>query len=275
MDDQEKKGKIFWHRPFFEGIQLDLYQYRNHLSYEDEHELSKEALIVDVVVVKNTHGVKIDKDIGKIFKTYNLVEFKSEKDSFSVRDYNKVLGYVQLYSSFEDVPLSDITLTISLTMYPEALENYLENIMNQKIEDKGNGIYHIQGEKFPVQILESKKLSDENLFLKHLRSNLTAEDAAKIAQAYAKLKIVEPKNAYLDGVIKANPGAFKEAIFMSADAWDIIMTAAEEVGWLDEWSSKRIKARNIEIAKKLKMKKVPLDVISETTTLTLQEVEAL
>jgi len=262
-----KKDKVFWHGSFFEGLQLDLHQYRESLSYDKEHELAKEFLIVDVVVIKKTKDVKIDKDIGQILKGHNLVEFKSEKDSFSVRDYNKVLGYAQLYSSFENVPISDITLTIALTMYPKALENYLKTEMNQMIQAKGNGIYYIQGEKFPVQILENKNLSKENLFLRNLRSNLTAEDAAATAQAYANLKVVEPKNAYLDGIIKANPSAFKEAMFMSAEAREIIMTTAEEIGWLKE--------RDIETARKMKLENIPLDVILKISPLTRQEVEAL
>jgi hypothetical protein len=268
-------GKLFWHGPFFEGLQLDLHQYREILSYEKEHELAKEFLIVDVVVIKKSEGAKIAKDIGRIFRGHNLVEFKSENDSCSVRDYNKVIGYAQLYSSFEDVPLSNITVTISLTMYPTALERYLKTEMNQTIEAKGDGIYYITGEKFPVQILENKKLSKENLFLRNLRSNLTAEDAAATTQAYAKLKIVEPKNAYLDGIIKANPSAFKEAMLMSAEAKEIIMTTAEEIGWLQEYMLKTIKARDLETARKLKMKNIPLDVILDAVMLTRQEVETL
>ena len=134
MDGQEK-GKIYWHGPFFEGLQLDLHQYKDWLEYEKEHELSKESLIVDVLVIKKTKDAKIDRDIGRIFKGHNLVEFKSEKDSFSVRDYNKILAYALFYSSFWDIPLSDITFTISLTIYPMALEKYLKNEMKQEVED--------------------------------------------------------------------------------------------------------------------------------------------
>ena len=270
MDVQEK-GKVFWHGPFYEGLQLDLHQYRESLSYEKEHELSKEALIVDVMVVKKTKNVDIGKDIGRIFKDHNLIEFKSEQDSFSVRDYNKILGYAQLYSSFEDVPLSDISVTISLTMYPRALENYLKNVMHQEIQDMSNGIYYIHGEKFPVQILENKKLSKSNLFLRNLRSNLTADDAAETAKAYAKLKDTEPKNAYFHGLVKANPKAFKEAMLMDAAAIDIVVEGLEEIGWLADRDLQ--KAR--EIARGLKADNVPLHVIVKNTGLTLQEVEAL
>ena len=109
--------------------------------------------------------------------------------------------------------------------------------------------------------------------------NFTLSLIAASAKEYAKLKVVEPKNAYLNGIIQANPGAFKEAMLMSAEAREIIMTTAEEIGWLDERDKRRdaktAKAKEIEIAKNLKMKNIPINVISETTTLTLQEVEEL
>jgi len=64
-----------------------------------------------------------------------------------------------------------------------------------------------------VQILENKLLSpDENLFLRGLRSNLTADEVTKMAEAYKKLKSYEAKNVYLDRLIQANREAFKEML---------------------------------------------------------------
>jgi hypothetical protein len=263
----QKKGKIYWHGPFFEGLQLDLHEYRDYLTYEKEHELSKEALKIDVVVVKKKQGARIDKDIARIFRGHNLIEFKSEKDSFSIRDYNKVMGYAQLYSSFLDIPLSDITVTVALTMYPEALERYLANEWQQKVESTGKGIYHVTGEKFPVQILESKKLSDENIFLRNLRSNLTATDAAITAQAYGELKIIEKKNVYLDGLIKANPIAFEEAIFVSEEVREIIMSAAEKTGWLDNRITQTRAQEREEIARRMLLRGGSVEELAEVTEL--------
>ena len=268
---EQDKGKVYWHTPFFEGLQLELHQYRDHLIFEDEHQLSKEALIVDVLVIKKEKGIKIDKDIGRIFRGHNLVEFKSETDSLSIRDYNKVMGYAYIYSSFSVIPLSDITVTFALTVYPEALEKYLENEFQQKIEDMGNGVYYINDGYFPIQILESKRLSKENLFLRNLRSNLTAEDAVNVVKAYGKLKDVEKKNAYIDGLIKANLGTFREAMKVSESVKELFLEAAEENGWFESREAKKAK----EIARGFKLDGVPISVIVKNTGLTLQEVEAL
>ena len=268
---KQNKGKIFWHAPFFEGLQLELYQYKDYLTFEDEHQLSKEALIVDVLVIKKEKGIKIDKDIGRIFRGHNLVEFKSETDSLSIRDFNKVIGYAYIYSSFTDVPLSDITVTFALTIYPEALEKYLENEFQQKIEDMGNGIYYINNGHFPIQILESKKLSKENLFLRSLRSNLTVEDAVSVVQEYGKLKDAEKKNAYLDGLIKANFDTFREAMKMGEAAKELFLEAAEEYGWREKFENERAK----EIAKKLLSLGDPTEKVAEATNLPIEVVRGL
>jgi hypothetical protein len=45
--------------------------------------------------------VVIGNDIGTFFKTWNIVEYKSLGDSFSVADFHKVLAYAYLYIFFE------------------------------------------------------------------------------------------------------------------------------------------------------------------------------
>ena len=61
------------------------------LTIISEHQLSKEALVNDMLVIKKNRDVAIEKDIGRIFRKCNIVEFKSEHDSLSIRDFHKVL----------------------------------------------------------------------------------------------------------------------------------------------------------------------------------------
>ena len=53
---REKQGKIYWHRSFYNALQLELYPYRHQLTFEDEHQLSKEPLRMDVLVIKKASG---------------------------------------------------------------------------------------------------------------------------------------------------------------------------------------------------------------------------
>ena len=74
----EKRDKIFWHEAFYAAMQLELHEYLHCLTFEEEHPLSKEALLMDMLIVKKEKDVKIEKNIGRIFRRFNVVEFKSE-----------------------------------------------------------------------------------------------------------------------------------------------------------------------------------------------------
>ena len=247
------KDKIYWHDAHHEALQLEFYEYEDALEFKKEHQLSKEALRMDTLVIKKVKDVKIDKNIGKIFRNHNVVEYKSEQDNMDFWDFQKVLGYAHIYSSFERVQMSDITISISLTIYPRELIKSLENEHGFMIEDIGNGIYYIHGGVLPIQILESKKLSEsENLFLRNLRSNLDKYDMYKTMKTYKELKPFDDKNVFLDRVVKANPSAFKEAMNMFTEGVrDIFMEGAEQHGWLDSRDNVKILEERKRLAQKL------------------------
>ena len=122
---EEERGKIYWHEAFPQALQFELYQYRIYLDFHSERQLSKEALIMDALIIKKNEDVYIEKNIGRIFRKHNIFEYKSEKDSFSIWDYNKVFAYAYLYSTIEKVPVSDITISIALTMFPREMQKIL------------------------------------------------------------------------------------------------------------------------------------------------------
>jgi hypothetical protein len=197
---------------------------------------------MDVLVIKKDKHVHIEKNIGKIFRGNNLFEFKSESDSFSLWDYNKIFGYAYLYSSFEKIPLSEVTLSIALTVFPMKLVSFLENERGLKVRNSGNGIYYVDGEIFPIQILESKQLSPaDNIFLRNLRSNLSAEDVSNTVKAARERNLLDGKSVYMDRLMRANHDAFMEAMKMTEESIKIILEGAERYGWLDE-RDERIRA---------------------------------
>ena len=113
-----KQDKVYWHDGFYAALQLELHDYKDSLIFEDEHQLSKEALIMDVLIIKKTADVKIDKNIGQIFKSHNIFEYKSEHDNLSIWDYNKVTGYAMIYSAFKKISITDITIALLLRQSP-------------------------------------------------------------------------------------------------------------------------------------------------------------
>ena len=268
----EERGKIYWHGAFYEALQLELHQYKEWLTFDDEYRLSEEALRMDVLVVKKNKEVQIEKNIGRIFKRHNIFEYKSETDNFSLWDYNKVLGYAFMYSSFEKVPMSDITISIALTIFPRELIRILENERGFSVQKLDNGIHYIDGDVVPIQILESKNLpAEENLFLRNLRSNLSGEDMLKTLQLYKERKPLSEKDVFLDRLLKANPGAFEEAMDMSEAVKEIFLEGAEKNGWLVERDIENLKA----IAKRMLLRGYSAEEVAETTELAISVVKNL
>ena len=82
----------FWHPAFQGPMELEMRDYRDKLEYDDEHVLTKESEIVDLLVIKKDKDVVIDNDIGEIFRTHNLVEFKSPDDGLTIDDLCKTMA---------------------------------------------------------------------------------------------------------------------------------------------------------------------------------------
>jgi hypothetical protein len=80
-----------------------LEEYRDGLSFEAERPLGAEPLIIDVVIVKKAPGVRIEKNIGRIFRERNIIEYKSPYDTLTAWDVHKGLAYSHLYMSQERV----------------------------------------------------------------------------------------------------------------------------------------------------------------------------
>ena len=247
--DNGKQDKIYWHDRFYAALQLELHDYKDALTFEDKHQLSKEALEMDVLVIKKMAHTSIDKNIGRIFKEHNIFEFKSETVSLSVWDYKKVMGYAMLYSAFEKVPTEDITISFAVTQKPLKLFGQLVDNKGFMITEPNPGIYYVEGDIFPIQIIENKKLTaEENVFLKNLRSNLTQKDLEEVFDAFKKYGELEKVNTYLNRVLDANLSILEEVLAMSSAAVrDVICKHLEKDGTLDRirGEGQEEKARNI------------------------------
>ena len=265
----DKQNKIYWHEAFQEGLQLELHEYKDSLTFDNDHRLSEEALRMDAVVIKKDKNIQVDKNIGRIFKSRNIFEYKSETITFTRWDYNKVLGYAFLYSSFTETPITDITISIALTIFPQKLVQYLEKERGFKIQDLGNGIYYIKGDIIPIQILESKNLSPkENLFLRNLRSDLSAEDLAETLELYKEQRPLDKKSVYLDRLIRANISSFREVMKMTDETIAIIMETLEENGLLAKREVEKVK----KIAKKMFLLGDSIEKVTEATELPIDTV---
>ena len=169
--------------------------------------------------------------------------------------------------------MSEITLTVSLTMYPRELVKHLVNERDLKVQDLGRGIYYVEGEIVPVQILESKRLSPvDNLFLRNLRSNLDQEDLLNTLKSYKAQKPINEKNAYLDRLVSANSNALKEAMRMSEATWNSFLEDAEKSGLLENRLEQERKKASIKAAKKMLQDGELVEKVAKWTDLSIEEV---
>ena len=155
----EEVTSIKWHPGFCSAMELEFLQYKDLLDFNREFPLSKEPLRIDLLMIKKIKDVVLDIDIGRLFKTYNIIEYKSPKDGLTIDDYIKTVGYAYLYkglgATVDAVPLSELTATIVRDTEPTELF--------KKIQSEGGSIE----EKFPGRLEKARLLTRalENLLI--------------------------------------------------------------------------------------------------------------
>jgi hypothetical protein len=159
---------------------MELEQYQDQLEFQPEYPLTSEPLEIDVVILKKAPKAVIDKNIARIFKRINLLEYKSPEDYFSVKDFYKVSGYAFLYAALNHTPIEEMTVSIIETRHPRELLKYLRE-HHCSVTETSSGVYVVSGYPMAIQVIERRKLSlKENLWLKGLSKRLKAADAATI-----------------------------------------------------------------------------------------------
>ena len=125
-----------WHDGFHALLQIELRGEAAQLEFYSEHELYKKALRVDTLVIKNSDDTPVQKKIGKIFRKYNLIEYKSPGDYLNINDFYKVYGYACLYQSntekTHEIAMKDVTITFVCSHYPRKMLKILKE--ERKIE---------------------------------------------------------------------------------------------------------------------------------------------
>ena len=81
-----EKEIIQWHPAFYAGIQIELKEDKENLIFENEHQLSTKPMEVDVLIIKKEKDIPIRKNIGRIFRKYNIIEYKSSTDYLNIDD---------------------------------------------------------------------------------------------------------------------------------------------------------------------------------------------
>ena len=205
-----------WHPAFYADIQIELEAEAGLLIFENEHHLGTKSKEIDVVILKKEHVVPVRKNIGSIFRKYNIVEYKSPTDYLSIDDFYKVYGYACFYkadTSREDsIKIQDITITFVCHRYPRSLIRHLKEERGYQITRVEDGIYYIIGDKIPIQMILTKELSEKhNLWLKSLTDDLEGADTVRrLIEQYGEHKENKLYKSVMNLIVRANQDKFKE-----------------------------------------------------------------
>ena len=201
--------KIQWHPAFDAALQIELGEEAKYLTFEPEHLLSKKPMQIDVLV-KNEKKVKIRKNIGRIFRQHNIIEYKSPEDHLNIDDFYKVYGYTCIYKTevekVNQIPAEELTITFVCYHYPRQMLRNLQNERNMNVKNIENGIYYLYGDGIPIQLIIVPELSIENNYwLNKLRNNLKSGGEIKLfMEQYEKNRDSKLFQALADTVMRAN-----------------------------------------------------------------------
>ena len=120
---------------------------------------------MDLLIIRKDKGVAITNQIGDIFRTHNIWEYKSPDDDITIDDYFKTVGYAYLYKELgktvNEIPGDELTVSMARDVHPDKLFSVITQ-SGGKIEQKYPGIYHISGVvNIPTQVIVTSELDKE------------------------------------------------------------------------------------------------------------------
>ena len=213
--EKETVQKIQWHPAFVAATKIEFEDERDKLKFESEYQLSKKPMQIDLLILKKVENVSIYKNIGKIFRGNNVLEYKSPTDYMGVDDFYKVYGYACFYKADSEeansIAIDDITISLVSKKYPRKVIEHLTKERGYKIRKEEEGIYYVEGDIFPIQILVTSRLSKEkNLWLSSLTDQIEIDRIQNLMKIYLKNRNNPLYRSVMKTLTNANRDKFKE-----------------------------------------------------------------
>ena len=259
-----KKPRNIWTLYFAQMLALQTKGIDLEIDYE--HELYRNPMRIDVVVVKKPENVVLKNSAMRFFRNHNVIEFKGPVDNLSVKKYNKVMAYFYAYLAGNNLNFDDVAITLVSIKRPQELLDYLEKERKYEIiPAKESGIYYICSRDIPAtQLIVSKEATAKDLiWVKALRNDLTIEEGLEITKVFGKDEEV------IQSLLLANENLVEEM--------ENMQTISPRVrGVLERVSGKTFvgerRKQTEEIARNMKAKGSDLHFIADVTGLTFDEV---
>jgi hypothetical protein len=229
-----------WHPGYSGAIELELRKDKEHLIFDREYLVNSKPIQMDMLIIKKEPDYITKNVIGKVFRGYNILEFKSPKDDLSFDTFIKGVGYACIYKANEkyvdEINIEDITLTFIRSVCPKKLFRQLESY-GFKVTNPDNGIYYVQKpEHFLAQIIVIKDLDRKNhVWLNGLTDRLKEDNAKRLVSAARLLQNkgdMDNADAVLQVSMKANKEVYdklkKEDGFMCEALRELMQPEIEQ-----------------------------------------------
>ena len=229
-----RQQPLQWHPAFQAAMQIELAEYQDWLKYEREHNLTQKPLQIDLLIIKMEQGRQIEKSIGRLFRRYNIIEYKGPSDYLSINDFYKVCGYAFFYKADtvteDEIPIEEITISLVSRAYPRKMLRHLREFWKCRVKKMEEGIYYVTGSKIPIQVIVTEQLSKKkNLWLRSLTDRIKdKEDMKRLLNEYREKQKNPLYESVMQMIVRANEEKFREADCMCEALNRIIQDQIEE-----------------------------------------------
>lgn len=275
----DKIAPIQWHPGYVSAIKMEFKDDKKDYFLGGALKVGNLPLEVDMIILKNEGAKESSSIIGRCFKRWNLLEFKSPGDELNIDTFVKGLAYVSLYKTSADrvdgYKLEEITYTFIRQEKPVKLMKRLAAEMGYHITSEYKGIYYVKRENildFFFQIIVIRELNlEECIWLGVLQKGITKEGFRLFLESSGKLKDLDEQRN-VDTINEVVIGANVELIRKWKE--DADMSKAMEAIMEPEIQRRETKAREemasemaVKMAVKMLQKNEPLAKIREYTEL--------
>ena len=105
-----------WHAGFEAALRIELHKYGNAVQLSTEEELGTMPPRVDYMILVENRKVAFEKEIFRIFRKFNIIEYKNPRDSLTEQVILKAAGYACLFIGVAehvgDRPKEEVTISI-------------------------------------------------------------------------------------------------------------------------------------------------------------------
>jgi hypothetical protein len=166
----ESKKKNYRYPGFLAAFMQELKEDAKYLEIQEQDSFALYPLYVNLLILRDKEH-KVKNEIGKIFRTCNVLAYRSSTDPISIEDYHQLMFHAHVCAWFLpksgiSYPAKEITATLVYDTYPLDVIKELKEF-GFSIEERAKGIYDVLSNSvFSTQIIVIDELEKEKyLFL--------------------------------------------------------------------------------------------------------------